>query len=92
MQSCWHINIATLANKHSMGKKLLFLVAICFFAASCSHHMYDDKAGKKNGKMLKRSTARENAGKADNGGAAAKEMEKMNKKEERINKKAAQGK
>jgi hypothetical protein len=49
---------------------------------------FPDKASKKDYKMMKRSTAMNNAERANAGRKSAKELDKMAKKEDKMNQKA----
>jgi hypothetical protein len=51
-----------------------------------------DKASKKDQKMMKHSNEMQNANRSDVGRKSAKQLRKMEKKEDRINKKAAKDK
>jgi hypothetical protein len=70
----------------TMRKLLLTLVMLFVISASYAQ----DKAAKKNQKMMKKSLERSNAEKAGNARKAEKAVGKMEKKQEKINKKAAQ--
>lgn len=69
-----------------------YLLAAVFLLFVAAPTIAQDKASKKDQKMMKHSNDMQNANRSDDGRKAAKQIRKMEKKEDRINKKAAKDK
>jgi len=77
-------------SKTTTMKTYLFAAALFLFAVVPV--TAQDKASKKDQKMMKHSNEMQNANRSDDGRKSARQLRKMEKKEDRINKKAAKDK